>query len=79
MEPRFTDTRVKALIVDGVAPSEATVASKEYPIARTLHFFTKGEPTGLAERYIDFVLSDEVQDGVVVDAGFVPVSAGGGK
>jgi phosphate transport system substrate-binding protein len=65
---------VKALPVDGVVPSRRTVASKEYPIARTLHFFTMGEPTGLAKRYIDYVLSSAVQQGVVVDAGFVPVS-----
>jgi len=77
--PRFTDTRVKAVSVDGVVASEATVASQEYPIARTLHFFTKGEPTGLAKRYIDYVLSDDVQDGVVVDAGFVPVSERNGQ
>ncbi len=73
--PRFTSTLVKALRVDGVKPSEETVASQEYPIARTLHFFTKGEPTALAHRYIDYVLSDDVQDGVVIDAGFVPVTA----
>lgn len=79
VEPRFTDTRVKALPIDGVIPSESTVASKEYPIARTLHFFTKGEPSGLSKDYIDYVLSDEVQEGVVVDAGFVPVTRGGGK
>ena len=33
---------VKALVVDGVVPSEKTVATQEYPIARTLHFFTEG-------------------------------------
>lgn len=75
VEPRFTSTRVKAVSVEGVAPSERTVASKEYPIARTLHFFTKGEPSVLASNYILYVLSDEVQNGVVVDAGFVPVRA----
>lgn len=75
VDPRFSKTRVKALTIDGVVPSEQTVATQEYPIARTLHFFTNGEPDGLAKRYIDYVLSDEVQDGVVVDAGFVPVSS----
>ena len=73
--PRFASTRVKALVVDGVTPSEETVANQEYPIARTLHFFTKGEASVLSARYIDFVLSEEIQKGVVVDAGFVPVSA----
>ncbi|HSK47801.1 MAG TPA: phosphate ABC transporter substrate-binding protein [Coriobacteriia bacterium] len=79
VEPRFTDTRVKALKVDGVEPSEETVTSKEYPIARTLHFFTKGEPQGLAKSFIDYVLSSEIQNGVVVEAGFVPVTEGGGE
>ena len=74
VEPRFTSSVVKALNVGGVVPSEQTVASKEYPIARTLHFFTKGESSGLAKRYIDYVLSDGVQQGVVIDAGFVPVT-----
>lgn len=75
VEPRFTSTRVKPLKIDGVMPSEDTVASRQYPIARTLHFFTRGRAGDLAGRYIAYVLSDEVQSGVVVDAGFVPVSA----
>lgn len=79
VDPRFSKTRVKALTIDGVVPSEQTVATQEYPIARTLHFFTNGEPEGLAKRYIDYVLSDEVQNGVVVDAGFVPVSSRNAK
>lgn len=79
VEPRFTDTRVKALTIDGVRPSYETVASKEYPIARTLHFFTKGEPSGSAREYIDFVLSDEIQQGVVIEAGFVPVGTRNGQ
>lgn len=74
VEPRFESLPVKALVIDGVAPSEETVATREYPIARALHFFTKGEPTGLASEYIKFVLSDEIQNGVVIDAGFVPVN-----
>jgi len=77
VEPRFTESRVKSVLVDGVVASEETVTTKQYPIARTLHFFTKGEPTGLAKEYIDFVLSDAVQEDVVIDAGFVPVTAGG--
>jgi len=77
--PRFNSAAVKALTVDGVEPSEATVADKTYPIARTLHFFTKGAPQGNAKEYVDFVLSDAVQQGVVVDAGFVPVTEAGAK
>ena len=79
MAPRFSARRVKALEIDGVMPTEATVASKTYPIGRVLHFFTKGQPTGLTKEFIDFVLSRQIQDGVVVEAGFIPIAAGGAK
>lgn len=73
----FVDKTVKALIIDGVTPSETTVANGSYPLSRVLHFFTKGEPAGLAKEYIDFVLSSKVQDTVVRDAGFLPIAEGG--
>jgi phosphate transport system substrate-binding protein len=69
----FVDRTVKAVAVDGVMPTEADIMSKRYPISRLLHFFTKGEPSGLAKRYIDFVLSPDVQEGVVREAGFLPI------
>lgn len=72
----FVDASVKALSINGITPTEATVADKTYPISRVLHFFTKGEPTGLAKAYIDFVLSDQVQETVVKDAGFLPIKKG---
>jgi phosphate transport system substrate-binding protein len=72
----FVDKTVKALVIDGIAPNETTVADGSYPISRLLHFFTKGEPTGLAKAYVDFVMSPAVQDRVVRDAGFLPMSAG---
>ncbi len=77
VEPRFTDVTVKAIKVDGVVASEANIGSGAYPIGRVLHFFTKGEPEGATGRYIDYVLSDDVQKGVVVDAGFIPIAEGG--
>ncbi|HEY5548595.1 MAG TPA: phosphate ABC transporter substrate-binding protein [Coriobacteriia bacterium] len=73
----FVDKSVKALIIDGVAPNPETVAAGTYPVSRVLHFFTKGEPAGLAKEYIDFVLSAKIQNAVVRDAGFLPIADGG--
>jgi len=80
VEPRFGTRPVKALVLDGIEPTEANVATGDYPISRTLHFFTLGKPEGLTKQYIDYVLSDEVQQGAVVEAGYLPVSSlkGGG-
>lgn len=70
----FVTDEVKAISIDGIECTSENVANGTYPIQRTLHFFTKGEPSGLAAEYIDFVLSDAIQQGVVRDAGFLPVT-----
>ena len=72
----FVTDQVKALTVDGVTPSEKTVVDGTYPIRRLLHFFTKGQPTGLAKEYIAYVLSPTIQKDVVAKAGFTPIGTG---
>ena len=72
VDSKFTTTEVKAIKVEGVEPTEETVVSGEYPIARDLYFFVKGEPTEDAQAYIDYMLSPD-QDDLVREAGFVPV------
>lgn len=73
----FVNDSVKAISVDGIAPNEETVADMSYPVSRVLHFFTKGEPAGLAKSYIDYVLSSRIQEEVVRKAGFLPIGKGG--
>ncbi len=72
----FVDKSVKAVSIEGIQPTEKTVADGTYPVSRVLHFFTKGKPSGLAKQYIDFVLSSTIQDKVVRDAGFLPIAEG---
>ena len=55
-----------------VAPTVAAVHDKSYPLARSLHVYTLGEPQGAVKSYIDWILSDAGQK-VVEDAGYVPV------
>jgi phosphate transport system substrate-binding protein len=56
-----------------VLPAIETVNDKTYPIARDLYMYTDGEPTGLIEEYLDWILSAEAQE-IVAELGFVPVS-----
>ncbi len=56
---------------DGVTPSEATVRSGDYPIARPLHLYTNGEPSGAVKSFIDFCMSVEGQT-IVQETGYVP-------
>jgi phosphate transport system substrate-binding protein len=55
-----------------VSPTVAGVHDKSYPLARSLHLYTLGEPQGAVKGYIDWILSDAGQK-IVEDAGYVPV------
>jgi len=68
----FLTDEVKALALDGVAPTRQNVKAKRYGVQRTLHYFTKGPATGLAKDFIDFVLSPRVQK-EIVGVEFIPV------
>jgi len=56
----------------GVEPSVENTFRKIYPIARSLHLYTLGEPAGAVKDYIDWILSPVGQQ-IVQDSGFVPV------
>ena len=66
----YLDSSVIAVPVDGVTPSEVTVLDDSYPISRSLHLLTNGEPTGWVRAFIDFVYGTEGQD-VVEEEGFI--------
>lgn len=55
-----------------VVPSEQTVKSGEYEIARPLHLYTNGQATGVVKKFIDFCLSDRGQE-IVTETGYVAV------
>jgi phosphate transport system substrate-binding protein len=60
--------------VPAVGPTVDAVHDGTYPLARSLHVFTLGEPKGALREYIDWILSPAGQD-VVKEAGYVPVPA----
>jgi phosphate transport system substrate-binding protein len=65
MSAAQVDTTVKAVKVDGVAPSQTTVDNQTYKYWRYLHMLTKGPAKGLAKLYIDFIMTPEFQKNTV--------------
>jgi phosphate transport system substrate-binding protein len=63
---------VKAVDIDRVKASADTVKDGSYPIARPFNIATKGEPTGLAKDFIDFIMSSEGQ--AVVSDSYIGVN-----
>lgn len=55
-------------------PTVENTLSKKYPLARSLHCYTLGEPTGAVKEYIDWILSPAGQK-ILQESGYVPVSA----
>jgi phosphate transport system substrate-binding protein len=53
----YLSPQVKALPVEGVSPTPATVQSGAYPLTRPLYLLTGQEPTGEVKAFIEFALS----------------------
>lgn len=70
----LTDDTVKALSVDKVKPEDENVQNGKFPIWAYQHSYTKGEPDGLTKEFLDFMMSEEIQDGLMKDQGYIPAS-----
>ncbi|MDD5748154.1 MAG: phosphate ABC transporter substrate-binding protein [Actinomycetota bacterium] len=65
-------TRVKPVMLNGISPNLENARVGRYPLARYLHMFTQGRPTGVTRNFVDFVLGDEFQKDVVSQE-YIPV------
>lgn len=63
---------LRAVAYDGVMPSAETIKDGSYPLSRALNLYTFGDPSPAAEKFIDFILSDEGQN-IAEDSGFIPI------
>ncbi len=70
------DGSVKAVSIDGTAPTYDNIANRSYAIQRDFYFVTKGEPKGLANQFLNFTLSAGGQALLKAD-GLVPISEAG--
>jgi phosphate transport system substrate-binding protein len=63
---------IKVVPIDGVLPSKETVLNKKYAYARPTFYYTNGEATGEAAKFIEFSLGDAGQ-AIAEKIGFVPL------
>lgn len=66
------DQTVAPVAMDGVAPTIQTVKEGQYKVSRGLYSCTKGEPTGLTKKFIDYLFTPEGQQ-IVQSGGFISV------
>jgi len=66
------DLPIKALCVDGIAPTVANVSQGIYPFAKDLAFVTRGEPAAPAADFLRFVFSEPGQV-LIRERGYLPL------
>src|SRR5947208_9506657 len=62
---------IKALPIDGAAPSKESILGKSYPYARPTFYYTNRQPAGVVNEFIGFTVGPEGQK-IVEQVGFVP-------
>ncbi len=67
------DSKVKALSVDGIAPTVQNMLAKKYRIVRPFLYLTAGEARESARLFINFVLSKEGQK-ILKKEGLIPIN-----
>ncbi len=69
----YMDATVAPVTLGDVTPSLETVKSGKYKVARGLYSNTKGEATGLAKKFVDYLFSPEGQK-IAAEKGYIPVN-----
>jgi len=68
----YIDSSVAPVALDGVVPTQETVKQGQYKVARGLYSNTKGQATGLTQKFLAYLYSAEGQQ-VIAAKGFIPV------
>lgn len=70
----FNDDTITPLAIDGVEPTAENVQSGKFPVWAYQHSYTKGEAEGLAKAFLDYLMSDEIQESILIEQGYLPVT-----
>ncbi|MCM3570436.1 phosphate ABC transporter substrate-binding protein [Neobacillus mesonae] len=70
----FTDDAVTPLALDGVEATAENVQTGDFPVWAYEHSYTKGEPDELSQAFFDFLMSDDVQNNLLKEQGYLPVT-----
>lgn len=69
----YLDDSVKTLKLNGFEPKAENVATNDWPIWSYEHMYTKGKPDNYTKQFLDYMMSDEVQENVVAKMGYISI------
>ncbi|NQJ46193.1 phosphate ABC transporter substrate-binding protein PstS family protein [Streptococcus suis] len=70
----YLDDSVKTIKLNGFEPTAENVATNDWPTWSYEHMYTMGKATDLTEEFLDYMMSDEVQNGIVESMGYISIN-----
>ena len=70
----YVDESVKTLKLNNYEPTAENVATNNWSLWSYEHMYKLGKPTGLAAEFLEYMLSDDVQKGVVTSMGYISIN-----
>jgi len=70
----YLDDSIQALSLDGVEATPENIADNKWPIWSYEHMYTKGEPDANVKAFLDYIMTDDVQQGIVIELGYLPIT-----
>lgn len=71
----YVDDSVRTIQLNGFEPIAENVETNDWPLWSYEHMYTKGNPESLTKEFLDFMLSEEVQNNIVSRMGYIPINA----
>ena len=70
----YLDDSLQALTIDGVEATPENIATNDWKIWSYEHMYTNGEPDANVKTFLEYMLSDDIQQGVVKELGYLPIT-----
>ena len=70
----YVDTSVKSLNLNGYKPTKKNVTLNNWPLWSYEHMYTKREPNKLTKKFLDYIMTAEVQNNIVGKMGYIPIN-----
>lgn len=71
----YLDDSIQTIKLNGFAPTAENVTTNDWPIWSYEHMYTRRDLTDLTKEFLEYMMSDEVQYGIVESMGYISIHA----
>lgn len=71
----YVDDSLQALQLDGVTANDKNITTNKWPIWSYEHMYTNGKPDKSLADFLEYMTSDDIQNGPVKELGYLPITS----